>query len=92
MIAVEASNRIIETRSISTETLLNVYLDTAVPEKWLPAVVLAFLLNESAVTIVENTIRVYEREGLVEIPDRHERFDQFIKAFAQGSSMLDFDI
>ncbi|CAF4196600.1 unnamed protein product, partial [Rotaria sordida] len=35
---------------------------------WLPGVIYAFLINGSAATLVENTIWVYEREGINQIP------------------------
>jgi hypothetical protein len=73
----------IETRSISPQRLLKVYMDTT-ERIWLPAVIYAFLFNRAAATVFGNIIWVYEREGVTEIPiSNEELFVELQKGFAE---------
>jgi HEAT repeat protein len=86
--------RCIETRSISPQRLLKVYMDTT-ERIWLPAVVHAFLLNRTAATVFGNRIWVYERERVTEIViSNQELFVELQKGFAEemGQFHLKIDI
>jgi hypothetical protein len=64
--AVVTFKRCIETRSISPQRLLKVYMDTT-ERIWLPAVIYAFLFKRAAAVVFGNSIWVYEREGVTQI-------------------------
>ena len=61
---------VLRRRSISTARLVKVYMDTR-ESMWLPAIVRASLVSGSAVTVVVNTVWVYERQEVVKIPITH---------------------
>jgi hypothetical protein len=73
----------IETRSISPQRLLKVYMHTT-ERIWLAAVIYAFLFNRAAATVFGNIIWVYESEGVTEIPiSNQELFVELQKGFAE---------
>jgi hypothetical protein len=90
--AVVISKRCIETRSISPQRLLKVYMDT-MKRIWLPAGIYALLFNRAAATVFENIIWVYDREGVTEIPiSNQELFVELQKGFAQEMGNADLII
>jgi hypothetical protein len=81
--AVVTFKRCIETRSISSQRLLKVYMDTT-ERIWLPVVVYAFFLNRAAASVFGNRIWVYEREGVTEIAiSNQELLVELQKGFAE---------
>ncbi|CAF1023937.1 unnamed protein product [Adineta steineri] len=84
--------RCFETNLISAQRLLKVYMDTADP-RWLPAVVGAFLVTQNAVTVVGNTLLVYEEQVVVEIPfTQHNLVDKLHKVFDKQSLKIDYKV
>jgi hypothetical protein len=84
--------RCIETRSISSQRLLKVYMDTT-ERIWLPAVIYASLFNGAAATVFGNIILIYEREGDKQIPiSNQELFIELKKGFAEEMGNADLTI
>jgi hypothetical protein len=80
-VAVDPGKSYTQSRSLGSHILLKTYMDTA-DHLWLPVVVWAFRINGSAVTVIENTIWVYDREEIVKIPlTNQESLDKLQKAF-----------
>jgi HEAT repeat protein len=81
--------RCIETRSISPQRLLKVYMDTT-KRIWLPAVIYAFLFNGAAATVFGNIILVYEREGVTQIRISNQKLlVELQKGFAEEMGNAD---
>jgi hypothetical protein len=67
--------------SVASHRLMKAYMDTD-PSRWLPVVIFAVLRNGSAVSVIENTVWVYNREEIVKIPlTNQELLDKLRKAF-----------
>jgi hypothetical protein len=81
--AVVTFKRSIETRTISLQRLMKVYMNTT-ERIWLPAVIYAFLFNRAAATVFGNIIWIHDREGVTEIPiSNQELFIELQKGFAE---------
>jgi len=81
--AVLIFKRCIETRSISLQRLLKVYMDTT-ERIWVHAVTYSSLFNGAAATVFGNIILVYEREGVTQIPiSNQELLVELQKGFAE---------
>ncbi|CAF1319734.1 unnamed protein product [Adineta steineri] len=60
---------------------------------WLPAVVCAFLVTKNALTVVGNTLRIYEDQVVVEIPfTKHDLVDKLQMAFDKESCKNDYEV
>jgi hypothetical protein len=90
--AVVTFKRCIETRSISLQRLLKVYMDTT-KRIWVLAVIYASLFNGAAITVFGNLILVYEREGVTQIPIRNQKLlVELRKGFAEEMGNADLTI
>jgi hypothetical protein len=91
--AVVTFKRCIGTRSISSQRLLKVYMDTT-ERIWLPAVIYASLFKGAAATAVfGNIILVSAREGVTQIPiSNQELFIELQKGFAKEMGQFNLEI
>jgi predicted CopG family antitoxin len=90
--AVSTFKRCIKTRSMSTQRLVKVYMDTT-ERIWLRAVIYASVFDEAAVTVFGNIILVYEREGITQIPSsKQDLLVELQKGFADEMGNADLKI